>query len=124
MAAAKAFGDIDFLILNGDLPDHSGDIKNFTAIHRIVAEITDGEKPVVFSCGNNGMRGIYAENIEEHTPTDKGNSYYTFRLGSIWGMVLDCGEVYLTLLFSKKTSLRLISRKKRIQNGVDYSENI
>ena len=32
VAAAKAFGDIDFLILNGDLPDHSGDIKNFTTI--------------------------------------------------------------------------------------------
>ena len=92
VAAAKAFGNIDFLILNGDLPDHSGDIKNFTTIHRIAAEITNGEKPVVFSRGNHDMRGIYAENIVEHTPTDKGNSYYTFRLGSIWGMVLDCGE--------------------------------
>ena len=92
VAAAKAFGDIDFLILNGDLPDHSGDIKNFTTIHRIAAEITNGEKPVVFSRGNHDMRGIYAENMGEHTPTDRGNSYYTFRLGSIWGMVLDCGE--------------------------------
>ena len=92
VAAAKAFGDIDFLVLNGDLPDHSGDIKNFTAIHRIAAEITDGEKPVVFSRGNHDMRGIYAENLSEHTPTDNGRSYYTFRLGSIWGMVLDCGE--------------------------------
>lgn len=92
VAAAKAFGEIDFLILNGDLPDHSGDIKNFTTIHRIAAEITDGEKPVVFSRGNHDMRGIYAENIAEHTPTDNGKSYYTFQLGSIWGMVLDCGE--------------------------------
>lgn len=92
VAAAKAFGKIDFLILNGDLPDHSGDIKNFTTIHRIAAEITDGEIPVVFSRGNHDMRGIYAENIAEHTPTDGGRSYYTFRLGSIWGMVLDCGE--------------------------------
>ena len=92
VAAAKAFGDIDFLILNGDLPDHSGDTKNFTAIHRIAAEITDGEKPVVFSRGNHDMRGIYAENLSEHTPTANGRSYYTFRLGSIWGMVLDCGE--------------------------------
>ena len=92
VAAAKAFGEIDFLILNGDLPDHSGDIKNFTTIHKIAAEITNGEKPVVFSRGNHDMRGIYAENIAEHTPTDNGKSYYTFRLGSIWGMVLDCGE--------------------------------
>ena len=92
VAAAKAFGEIDFLILNGDLPDHSGDIKNFTTIHRIAAEITNGEKPVVFSRGNHDMRGIYAEKMSEHTPTYNGRSYYTFRLGSIWGMVLDCGE--------------------------------
>ncbi|MBQ7384381.1 MAG: metallophosphoesterase [Clostridia bacterium] len=92
VAAAKAFGEIDFLILNGDLPDHSGDTKNFTTIHRIAAEITNGEKPVVFSRGNHDMRGIYAENIADHTPTENGRSYYTFRLGSIWGMVLDCGE--------------------------------
>lgn len=92
VAAAKAYGEIDFLILNGDLPDHSGDINNFTTIHKIAAEITNGEKPVVFSRGNHDMRGIYAENIAEHTPTDNGKSYYTFRLGSIWGMILDCGE--------------------------------
>lgn len=92
VAAAKAFGNIDFLILNGDLPDHSGDIKNFNTIHRIAAEITNGEKPVVFSRGNHDMRGIHAESIAEHTPTDNGRSYYTFCLGSIWGMVLDCGE--------------------------------
>ena len=92
VAAALAYGEIDFLILNGDLPDHSGDIKNFTTIHRIAAEITNGEKPVVFSRGNHDMRGIYAENLSEHTPTDNGRSYYTFRLGSIWGLVLDCGE--------------------------------
>ena len=89
---AKAYGKIDFLILNGDLPNHSGDISNFTTIHRIASEITGGEIPVVFSRGNHDMRGIYAENIAEHTPTDHGNSYYTFRLGGVWGLVLDCAE--------------------------------
>lgn len=92
VASAKVFGAMDFLILNGDLPNHSGDIANFATIHRIAAEITNGEIPVVFSRGNHDMRGIFAENIAEHTPTDHGNSYYTFRLGSVWGMVLDCGE--------------------------------
>lgn len=92
VAAAKAYGEIDFLILNGDVPDHSGDIKNFTAIHRIASEITDGEIPVVFSRGNHDMRGIYAENMAEHTPVENGRSYFTFRLGCIWGIVIDCGE--------------------------------
>ncbi len=92
VASAKTFGKIDFLILNGDLPNHSGDIANFATIHKIAAEITNGEIPVVFSRGNHDMRGIYAEHIAEHTPTDHGRSYYTFRLGDLWGMVLDCGE--------------------------------
>lgn len=92
VAAAKAFGKIDFLILNGDLPDHSGDIQNFTTIHEIAAKVTDGEIPVVFSRGNHDMRGIYAENLSEHTPVENGRSYYTFRLGCLWGMVMDCGE--------------------------------
>lgn len=92
VAAAKAFGEIDFLILNGDIPNDAGDIKNFSTIHRIASEITNGEIPVVFARGNHDMRGIYGENIAEHTPTDNGNSYFTFRLGKIWGIVLDCGE--------------------------------
>lgn len=92
VAAAKAFGDMDFLILNGDIPNDAGDTKNFATIHRIASEITYGEIPVVYARGNHDMRGIYAENIVDHTPNDNGNSYFTFRLGKIWGIVLDCGE--------------------------------
>ena len=90
--AAKAFGKIDFLILNGDIPNHSGDVENFDAIYEIAAELTNGSIPVVFARGNHDMRGIYAEQFTEYTPCDKGNSYFTFRIGGFWGMVLDCGE--------------------------------
>lgn len=38
------------------------------------------------------MRGKYAESFASNTPCCDGRSYYTFRLGKIWGMVLDCGE--------------------------------
>lgn len=93
VAAAKAFGEIDFLILNGDIPNDAGDVKNFLTIHHIASEITNGEIPVVYSRGNHDMRGVYAENLSEYTPvTEEGNSFFTFRLGSIWGVVLDCGE--------------------------------
>ncbi len=92
-AAGKYFGDkLDFLILNGDIPNHSGKIEYFRAIHQIASQLTKGEIPVVFSRGNHDMRGIYAEKIADHTPTDAGRSYYSFRLGHIWGLVLDCGE--------------------------------
>lgn len=93
VAAGSYFGnEIDLLILNGDIPNHSGAIEYFASIHQIAAQLTNGEIPVVFSRGNHDMRGIFAEKIEDHTPTDGGRSYYTFRLGSLWGMVLDCAE--------------------------------
>ncbi len=88
----KEIGKIDFLILNGDVPEDSGRIKNFDTIYEIISQITKGEIPVIFSRGNHDTRGIFAENIAEYTPCENGNSYFTFRLGNVWGLVLDCGE--------------------------------
>lgn len=88
----EEIGGIDFLILNGDVPEDSDRIKNFDTIYEIISQITKGEIPVVFSRGNHDTRGIFAENIAEYTPCENGNSYFTFRLGNIWGLVLDCGE--------------------------------
>ncbi len=94
--AARTFekerGRIDFLILNGDIPDSSGNFENFDNIYDIISELTGGNIPVVFSRGNHDMRGAVAENFAEYTPCHNGNSYYTFRLGNIWGMIIDCGE--------------------------------
>ncbi len=88
----QEYGPIDFLILNGDIPDHSGDIRNFDNIYQLVGTLTGGRIPTVFSRGNHDMRGICAENLADYTPTENGNSYFSFRLGSFWGIVLDCGE--------------------------------
>ncbi len=91
--AGQYFGDdIDLLILNGDIMDHSGDIKNFDLVYKLCETITGGSRPVVFSRGNHDTRGIYAEKIADYTPNHFGNSYYTFRLGRLWGLVLDTGE--------------------------------
>ncbi len=91
--AGQYFGeDIDLLILNGDIMDHSGDIKNFDLVYKLCEAITGGSRPVVFSRGNHDTRGIYAEKIADYTPNYHGNSYYTFRLGRLWGIVLDTGE--------------------------------
>jgi hypothetical protein len=54
--------------------------------------LTKGEKPAVFSRGNHDLRGNFAEKFAAYTPTDSGNTYYSFRLGNIWGILLDCGE--------------------------------
>ncbi len=92
VGAAKVFSNIDFLILNGDILDHSGDPSKFANIYMICSEITGGSIPVVFSRGNHDLRGNYAERFADYTPSQNRNTYYSFRIGSIWGLVLDCGE--------------------------------
>lgn len=92
VAAVETFGNIDFLIFNGDVLDHSGDPSKFDNIYILADRITHGERPCVFSRGNHDLRGNYAEKFAEYTPAAHGNTYYTFRLGGIWGMLLDCGE--------------------------------
>ena len=90
--AQQTFGDVDFLIMNGDIQDHSGSVENFKTIYEIVSGITGGNIPTVFSRGNHDLRGNDAEKFAEYTPMENGNTYYTFRFGKIWGLVLDCGE--------------------------------
>ncbi len=90
--AANAFGKLDLLILNGDVINHSGDPSKFDNIYTLCARLTEGSRPVIFSRGNHDMRGNFAERFADYTPNQYGNTYYTFRLGSIWGVLLDCGE--------------------------------
>lgn len=90
--AARRFGHIDLLILNGDILDHSGDPSKFLNVYEICAKICQGSHPAVFSRGNHDLRGTYAEKLADYTPNRNGLVYYSFRVGSIWGLVLDCGE--------------------------------
>ncbi len=93
IAAGCFWGDtLDLLVLNGDIPNHSGDIKNFNAICEIASGITKGQRPVVFARGNHDTRGIHAEDMPNYIPTMNGRTYYTFRVGCVWGLLLDCGE--------------------------------
>lgn len=93
IAAGRFFGDgIDMLVLNGDIPNHIGDVKNFNAICEIASGVTEGQCPIVFARGNHDTRGLYAENMTDYIPTSNGNTYYSFRVGPVWGLVLDCGE--------------------------------
>ena len=96
VGAAKAFaeryGGIDLLILNGDILEHSGDAGKFILYYQIAEALTGGEIPVVISRGNHDLRGKYAEKLSDYMPNENGNSFYTFRLGNLWGILLDCGE--------------------------------
>lgn len=91
--AASYFGEkLDLLVMNGDMPNHSGKTEYFDNIYRIAGSVTKGEIPIVFARGNHDCRGFYAESMGEYIPMENQRTYYTFRLGPIWGMVLDCGE--------------------------------
>lgn len=94
VSAASYFGSqLDLLVMNGDIPNHSCSAQEILTIFKIASEVTHGSLPIVFARGNHDTRGKFAAHFSDYTPTtDLGNSYYTFRIGNIWGMVLDCGE--------------------------------
>ncbi len=88
----EKYGRIDFLISNGDLAEHSGEAENLDMIYELLAEITGGRIPVVYARGNHDTRGSFAEKTTEIFPSSCGDTYFSFTLGDIWGLVLDCGE--------------------------------
>jgi len=92
LTAAGYFGKFDLLILNGDIFSSSEKTEYFDNIYILADALTKGEIPIVFSRGNHDLRGEYAENMADYIPTQNGSTYYTFNLGKLWGIVLDCGE--------------------------------
>lgn len=92
LEAAQTFGKFDFLILNGDIPNKCDNVRDFETAHNIAAKLSGGRIPVVFAKGNHENRGAAAELMFDYIPLNNGRTYYTFRIGGIWGLVLDCGE--------------------------------
>ena len=81
----------DFLIVNGDMSE-SVDKNSFSVAHNVAAALTGGSLPVIYARGNHENRGATAECLPDFAPARNGQTYYTFRLGGVWGIVLDCGE--------------------------------
>lgn len=91
--AAQYFGDkLDLLLLNGDIPAESKKYEDIRAIYEITSNVTGGHIPVVFSRGNHDYRGKLATDLPQYIGTRNHNTYFTFRIGSLWGIALDCGE--------------------------------
>jgi 3',5'-cyclic AMP phosphodiesterase CpdA len=63
-----------------------------TLCYKIASEITKGEYPCIVSRGNHDLRGYRAEELANYMPGDNGKSYYTFKVGCIWGILVDTGE--------------------------------
>ncbi len=92
VTAARVFGDFDLLVLNGDIPNHCGEVACMDTVYALAAELTGGRIPIVFARGNHDMRGYHAEEFADYTPSQNGHTYYTLRVGSLWMLILDCGE--------------------------------
>ena len=91
--AAKYYGDkLDVLLMNGDIPAESKQMSDLMAIYDILSNVTGGSIPVAFARGNHDYRGRLAIEMPQYIGTRQGETYFTFRIGSLWGIVLDCGE--------------------------------
>ena len=91
--AAGYFGDsLDFVIINGDVMSFLERRADLEMPLRIGWEITGGSRPVVFARGNHETKGIVADRLYRYVGTSGEDFFYEFRLGSLWGVVLDLGE--------------------------------
>ena len=91
-AASKYADEIDFLMLGGDIPNDCENFdKGLRTIFRISA-VTKGEIPVVTARGNHDTRGHIAPTYHRYSPLVDGEMYFTFAIGDIFGIILDCGE--------------------------------
>lgn len=89
-------GNCDIILLNGDINEHSYVIENFYTSFKLVEGAVHGERPVIYSRGNHDTRGYAAQYLFDYIPTafrdGRRETFYSFRSGSLWGLVLDCGE--------------------------------
>lgn len=83
--------DIDLFILNGDIGEVETE-ENYIAVLKFMGDLAKGEVPILFSRGNHDTRGKLAERFTEYFPTQNGNTYFSFSVGALSGIVLDCGE--------------------------------
>ena len=96
LALYRETGDCDLVVLNGDINEHSYEIKNFETAFALASGSARGEVPVIYSRGNHDTRGYAAQDLAGYIPTafrdGRRETFYTFRRGPVWGIVLDCGE--------------------------------
>lgn len=91
--AAKYHGDsLDFLVFNGDINESSDTYENFLTAFRLSEKVTHGERAIIYARGNHDTRGHHAPELLNYISTDGERTYYTFRTGALWGLVLDYGE--------------------------------
>ena len=83
--------ELDLLVVNGDIGEVET-IENYEMVLNFVGNISNGRVPVIFSRGNHDVRGKLSELFTDYFPADGKKTYFTFEVGCLKGVVLDCGE--------------------------------
>lgn len=90
--AASFFGEsLDALIVNGDVGEVESE-ENYLEVFKFTGDIGKGRIPIAFVRGNHDTRGRLAERFTEYFPSNGKNTFYSFDLGPLRGIALDCGE--------------------------------
>ena len=87
--AARAFGEVDFYIINGDI----GEIETeemLVDINAFIGRLSGGELPVIIGRGNHDTRGKLAELLPDHIATDGDKTYFHFTLATFLVGLDDC----------------------------------
>ena len=86
------FGDdLDLLVVNGDIGELESEDTYFE-IAKFVGNVSKGKVPVLFVRGNHDTRGKLVEKYTEYFPANSKNTFFTFNVGCLTGVALDCGE--------------------------------
>lgn len=91
-AASYASEKLDFLIMAGDISSFIPRDFSLEFINKLAFDITGGSRPVIFARGNHETRGNASYKLDNYVGAKDDSFYYTFRLGSVWGIVLDTAE--------------------------------
>ncbi len=83
----------DFVIFNGDMANHlSSETQIIEDFLQTATETFAAETPFFFARGNHETRGQLAYEFLDYFPSPTGETYYTFRDGPAFFLVLDGGE--------------------------------
>jgi len=84
--------DLDLLVLAGDIASHLERTSDIELILKIAHGITGGSRAVIYARGNHEVKGDVANSLYRYVGSKDEAFYYTFRLGPVFGIVLDLGE--------------------------------
>ena len=93
LCAGIDVGKLDFVLLNGDmLSTVENDGQIFSKFLDVCCSVFAKSVPMVYTRGNHETRGAYADELHKYFPTSDGHFYYSFDVGKVNFIILDCGE--------------------------------